>query len=262
MAIAPIPPARPAATVVLLRDGADGPEVYLQRRHAGMSFGGAWVFPGGRIDDADADPAIDARWDGPPPAAWAERLGLPVDQARGAVVAGCRETLEEAGVLLADRALPAATVADARRALLDGEPFAALLGAAGVRLATGLLRYWAWWVTPELETRRFDTRFFVAGLPPGMAVAAHSHEADRERWVPLRSAAADDDLPVAPPTQVTLRDLAAYGSVAEVLAGAGDRRIEQIMPGFSDGWILLPWGERLRPHPSLLRGRDQGRRDG
>jgi 8-oxo-dGTP pyrophosphatase MutT (NUDIX family) len=247
------PPALPAATVMLLRDGASGLEVYLQRRHAGMSFGGAWVFPGGRIDGADADPAIDARWEGPPPAAWAERLGMPLDQARGAVVAGCRETLEEAGVLLADRELPPATVAEARRALLGGEPFPALLDRIGVRLATGLLRYWAWWITPELETRRFDTRFFVAGLPSGMAAAAHSPEADRERWVPVRAAADDDDLPVAPPTQVTLRELAAHGSVDEVLAAAEGRRIEPIMPGFERGWILLPWGERLRPHPSLLR---------
>src|SRR4029453_12443683 len=98
VAVAP----RPAATVVLLRDGRDGPEAYLQRRPAGMGFAsGLWVFPGGRVDEADRDPAVDASWDGPPPAAWAERLGLPVDQARGQVVAACRETLEEAGLLLA-----------------------------------------------------------------------------------------------------------------------------------------------------------------
>jgi 8-oxo-dGTP pyrophosphatase MutT (NUDIX family) len=238
---------------MLLRDGSAGLEVYLQRRHAGMSFGGAWVFPGGRIDDADADPAIDALWDGPSPPAWAERLGMPVDQARGAVVAGCRETLEEAGVLLADRELPAEAVAEARRALLGGEPFAALLDRAGVRLATGLLRYWAWWITPELETKRFDTHFFVAGLPPGMAAAAHSPEADRERWVPVLGADDDEDLPVAPPTQITLRELAEHRTVDDVLAAAEGRDIQQIMPGFEDGWILLPWGERVRPHPSLLR---------
>jgi 8-oxo-dGTP pyrophosphatase MutT (NUDIX family) len=253
MATSATPPARPASTVILLRDGSGGLEVYLQRRHAGMSFGGAWVFPGGRIDEADADPAVDGRWDGPPPAAWAQRMGVPVDQARGAVVAGCRETLEEAGVLLADRELPAATVVAAREALLGGSPFAALLDRIDARLATGLLRYWAWWVTPEVETRRFDTRFFVAGLPPGMAVAAHFPEADRERWVPVRAAAADEDLPVAPPTQVTLRDLAAFARVDDVLAAAQHRPVEQIMPAFEHGWIILPWGERLRPHPSLLR---------
>lgn len=253
MASSEVSPARPAATVMLLRDGAGGLEVYLQRRHVGMSFGGAWVFPGGRIDDADADPAIDARWDGPPPAAWAARLDLPVDQARGAVVAGCRETLEEAGVLLADRELPPTTVAEARQALLGGEPFAALLDRIGVRLATGLVRYWAWWITPELETRRFDARFFVAGLPAGMAAAAHRPEADRERWVPVRAAATDEDLPVAPPTHVTLRELAAHGSVGEVLDAAEGRAIKPILPGFEHGWIVLPWGERLRPHPSLLR---------
>jgi 8-oxo-dGTP pyrophosphatase MutT (NUDIX family) len=253
MATPDIPPARPAATVVLLRDGTDGLEVYLQRRHTRMAFGGAWVFPGGRIDAADTDPAIDASWAGPAPASWAERLGLPLDQARGAVAAGCRETLEEAGVLLADGELSPETVAEARRALLDGEPFAALLGRLGLRLATDLLRYWAWWVTPELETRRFDTRFFVAGLPAGMAAAAHAPEADRERWLRLPATIPADDLPLAPPTQVTIAELGRFGSVAEVLAAGQDRKPERILPRLDNGWIVLPSGERVRPHPSLLR---------
>ena len=96
-----------AATVVLLRDGRDGLEAYLQLRPTGMGFaGGLWVFPGGRVDAADRDPAVDASWAGPPPSAWAERLGLPVGEARGHVVAACRETLEEAGLLLATRRSP------------------------------------------------------------------------------------------------------------------------------------------------------------
>ena len=98
MAVVP----RAAATVALLRDGRDGLEAYLQLRPARMGFaGGLWVFPGGRVDEADADPAVDATWAGPSPAAWAGRLGMAVGEARGHVVAACRETLEEAGLLLA-----------------------------------------------------------------------------------------------------------------------------------------------------------------
>ena len=87
MAVVP----RAAATVVLLRDGRGGLEAYLQLRPAGMGFaGGLWVFPGGRVDEADADPAVDAAWAGPSPAAWAGRLGMAVGEARGHVVAACR----------------------------------------------------------------------------------------------------------------------------------------------------------------------------
>src|SRR6266705_5882362 len=98
-----------------------------------MGFaGGLWVFPGGRIDAADADPAVDAIWDGPPPAAWAERMGVTAEQARGFVVAACRETFEEAGVLLAGRPPDALALEAGRRQLLGGQRgFAAMLGRLG-----------------------------------------------------------------------------------------------------------------------------------
>jgi 8-oxo-dGTP pyrophosphatase MutT (NUDIX family) len=218
-----------------------------------MGFaGGLWVFPGGRVDDADRDPAVDASWAGPPAAVWGERLGLPVDEARGHVVAACRETLEEAGLLLATPAPGADAVAQGRRELLDGSGgFAELLERLGVRLDTGRLRYWAWWVTPEEEPRRYDTRFFVAGLPAGAAVTAHLAEAERERWLPPGEAAADLDLPMLPPTRYTLRDLAAYGSVEEVLAATTDRRVERILPVLNGADLIMPWGERY-PVPALL----------
>jgi 8-oxo-dGTP pyrophosphatase MutT (NUDIX family) len=242
VAVAP----RPAATVVLLRDGRDGPEAYLQRRPAGMGFaGGLWVFPGGRVDEADRDPAVDASWGGPPPAAWAERLGLPVDEARGQVVAACRETLEEAGLLLATPAAGVEELAAARAELLAGATgFAELLARLGVRLDSGRLRYWAWWVTPEEEPRRYDTRFFLAGLPADAAVTAHLAEAERERWLPPVEAAADQRLPMLPPTRYTLRDLAGFGSVAEALAAAADRRVERVLPVLDGAELVMPWGER------------------
>jgi 8-oxo-dGTP pyrophosphatase MutT (NUDIX family) len=246
---------RPAATVVLLRDGPGGPEAYLQLRPVAMGFaGGLWVFPGGRVDAADRDPAVDGSWAGPPPEEWAERLGLPVDQARGHVVAACRETLEEAGLLLATPAPGAGELAEGRRELLAGSGgLAALLARLGVRLDTSRLRYWAWWVTPEEEPRRYDTRFFLAEAPADVAVTAHLGEADRERWLRPGEAAADLGLPMLPPTRYTLRDLATAGSVEEALAAAAGRRVERILPVLEGAELVMPWRERY-PVPVPLPG--------
>jgi 8-oxo-dGTP pyrophosphatase MutT (NUDIX family) len=249
--------ARAAATVILLRDGRDGLEAYLQRRPRGMGFaGGLWVFPGGRVDEADRDPAVEATWAGPSPTAWAERMGLGVDQARGHVVAACRETLEEAGLLLASPTPDVEELAAARRELLAGSAgFAELLARLGARLDTGRLRYWAWWVTPEAEPRRYDTRFFVAGLPADAAVTAHPAEAEGERWLPAARAAADQDLPMLPPTRYALRDLAAFGSVGEALAAAEQRRVERILPVLDGAELVMPWRERYPvPAPLLEAG--------
>jgi 8-oxo-dGTP pyrophosphatase MutT (NUDIX family) len=172
-------------------------------------------------------------------------MGLPVDQARGHVVAACRETLEEAGLLLATPAPGAGELAAARRELLAGSAgFAGLLARLGVRLDTGRLRYWAWWVTPEAEPRRYDTRFFLAGLPAEAAVTAHLAEAERERWLPAGRAAADQSLPMLPPTRYALRDLAAFGSVDDALAAAEGRRVERILPVLEGAELVMPWRER------------------
>jgi 8-oxo-dGTP pyrophosphatase MutT (NUDIX family) len=242
--------------VVLLRDGPAGLEAYLQRRQLAMGFaGGLWAFPGGRVDEADRDPAIDARWAGPPPAAWAERLGLEVPAARGHVVAACRETLEEAGLLLADPAPRAAELAAARQQLLAGGfGLAELLGGLGVRLDTGRLRYWAWWVTPEAEPRRYDTRFFLAGLGADVAVTAHLAEAAGERWLAPAQGAADWSLPMLPPTRYTLRDLAGFASVAAALAAAEGRPVERVLPVLDGAELVMPWQERY-PVPTLEPGR-------
>jgi 8-oxo-dGTP pyrophosphatase MutT (NUDIX family) len=239
---------------VLLRDGRDGLEAYLQRRPMGMGFaGGLWVFPGGRVDAGDRDRGVDARWAGPSPAAWGERLGLPVAEARGHVVAACRETLEEAGLLLASPAPPTGELAAARRELLAGSAgFAELLARLGVRLDAGRLRYWAWWVTPEIEPRRYDTRFFVAGLPDEAVVTAHLAEVERERWLPPAEAAADQDLPMLPPTRYTLRELAEHGTVEAALAAGTARRVERILPVLDGADLVMPWGERYPVPVPLL----------
>jgi 8-oxo-dGTP pyrophosphatase MutT (NUDIX family) len=243
-----IPAPRPSATVVLLRDGDAGLELYMQRRAAPIPNGGLWVFPGGRIDPGDADPALDASWTGPSPAVWAGRLDATVDEARGAVAAACRETLEEAGVLLADRPLAPGRVAAARSALLAGQALGEVLTALGAGVDTGLLRYWAYWVTPVGEPRRYATRSFLAALPEGVGVAPHKAEADQERWLTPAAAAADQAMEMLPPTRCTVRELAAFPTVAAALAAAVDRPAGPILPVIEGDDVILPWGERM-PRP-------------
>jgi 8-oxo-dGTP pyrophosphatase MutT (NUDIX family) len=236
--------ARPAATVLLVRDGPHGVQVYLQRRPRRFGFaGGLWVYPGGRVDEADADPAIAGRWSGPSPEAWARRLDCTVDRARAHVAAACRETLEEAGVLLGGPVPPATDLAAARRDLLAGtRTLAQTLDCLDVRLNTDRLRYWAWWVTPAGEPRRYDTRFFIAALPRDATVHAHTGEATDERWVDRRQPVAD--LPLLPPTHYTLRDITAFDTVADVLAAGRERVVDRIEPVLDSAAILLPWGDR------------------
>ena len=178
-AAAGLPPAVPrdAATVILVRPRAavGGVEVFLLRRTEALEFApGACVFPGGSVDERDADPAIaDAGWVGPAPAEIGRLLGISAGRARALVCAAVRETFEESGVLLAGPA-PAELVADGvvpvedRQRLLNGWlSLGELLSRHGLALRADLLTPWARWITPEISPRRFDTWFFAAALPPG-----------------------------------------------------------------------------------------------
>jgi 8-oxo-dGTP pyrophosphatase MutT (NUDIX family) len=225
-----VEPARPrdASTVILLRDSSDGPLVYLLRRVSSMKFApGAYVFPGGSVDPRDGDRAVGSS--GPSPAAWGTALGATETLARELVCAAVRETFEESGVLLAGPA-PDAIVPDTsgddweadRQALLDRSlSMAELLSRRGLVLRGDLLRPWAHWITPEIEERRYDTRFFVAALPEGQRTRDVSTESDQVTWVrpaDAVEAAGRGDMLMLPPTRVTLTELAGYASVADVLA--------------------------------------------
>lgn len=249
---APPVPAHDAATVMLLREGGRGVEVYLLRRVVSMAFAaGMYVFPGGRVDARDGDTEIG--WIGPPRTEWAAALGVPPDTAAALVCAACRETFEESGVLLAGESahdVVADTTGDDweadRAALVDRSlAFAALLYRRGLVLRTDLLRAWSRWVTPRLEPRRFDTRFFVAALPEGQRTRDVGGEADRVAW--LRPADALDgkkrgEIRLMVPTESTLMELADYGSVADVLAAAEQRTIAPVQPELEftdDGAVIV-----------------------
>ncbi len=236
---APPPPTRDAATIVLLRDAVSGLEAYLLRRVETMAFAARMhVFPGGRVDPADA--AAHTGWYGPHPEEWAQILSADAGLSRGLVCAAVRETFEESGVLLAGAGPDqVADVAgpewEADRLALIGreESLSGLLTRRGLALRADLLRPWAHWITPELEPRRYDTRFFVAALPPGQLTRDVGGEADATMWLTPAAAVKlheQGELDMLPPTIITLQELAEYATTSEVLSAAAGRDIAPVLP--------------------------------
>lgn len=256
---APAPEPRQAATVLLLRDGASGLEVYLLRRTKGMPFaGGMTAYPGGGVDPRDADKQIG--WAGPTPAEWASAFGCDEPMARELVCSAVRETFEEAGVLLAGPA-EGSVVPDVsgddweqqRQALLSRElSMTDLLADRGLVLRSDLLRPFAHWITPPMESRRYDTKFFVAALPSGQEARDVSGEADEAAWLSPAEALREHHAgtrPMLPPTSHTLSQLGRFADVASALAGSPPDTMEPITPGFEETpegrFAVLPNGVRV-----------------
>ena len=229
---------RPASTVMLLRDTDQGLSIFLLQRHSGMDFaGGVTVFPGGGVDDRDRNADID--WVGPEPAWWAQRFGVDEGLAVALVCAAARETFEECGVLLAGPT-GGQIVTDVApyhrfRAELVGKTlsFGEFLRQEELVLRADLMRPWANWITPvQGHTRRYDTFFFVAALPPGQRADGETSEADQVTWASPASALDEFSAGrsfLLPPTWTQLDTLARMGgTVADVLAA--DREIVAICP--------------------------------
>ncbi|WP_427886558.1 NUDIX hydrolase [Kribbella sp. GL6] len=231
-------PARPASTVILLRNAPL--EVYLLRRQRTMAFAaGMTVFPGGRVDPTDS--TVADSWFGPAPGWFGERLGCSAEMAAAYVAAAVRETFEESGVLLAgptpDAVVDDTTGADweADRVALETRElgFSEFLHRRHLLLRADLLRPWAHWITPEFEPKRYDTAFFVAALPAGQVTRDVTSESDQVTWIrPADAVQAVDagEMLMLPPTYVCCHDLTRYGDVPAILAAAGDREIRAIMP--------------------------------
>lgn len=218
----------PAASVLLLREraGGGGVELFLVRRHRKSAFmSDAFVFPGGKIDPDDG----------------------------GAEVAAVRELFEEAGVLLATPPLDGARQAEWRARLNARQAtLRELLAAEGLTLDVARLRYWARWITPSVEPRRFDAQFYLAELPPGQEPSFDQKETVDSVWVTPGEALEQQsagNLKLPPPQIRTMLELlpdAPHG-VARLFETA-DRRREHphpVMPRFAqvEGLLslLLPW---------------------
>ena len=274
----------PAATIVLL-SGDTPPGIFFVRRHAASAFmANAWVFPGGRLDVLDRDPRALGRLDGVDTRALIARMhGVEdAEAALALVVCAIRETFEEAGILLAtgpdgaalDLARRAALV-PARQALIHDEiSFPTLLVDLDVRLDGGALAYFDHWITPPIEKRRFDTRFFVARAPADQEPRHDARETTDSVWLDAAAALARHDIGdfgLAPPTFWILGELARHTDVPAVVDWAAERPVPAVRPTVvtADGalCIALP-GDPLYPgdaHPDgglhrvVWRGRSWSR---
>jgi 8-oxo-dGTP pyrophosphatase MutT (NUDIX family) len=250
-----VPVPRPASTVIVARPGSeDGFEVFLIKRHGASGFmAGAHVFPGGRVDESDA--AWEERLDGSAHAAAVELLGgdVPAPEAVAFAVAAVRETAEECGLFLARRGetpIGADEAAKLFARLKAKEPWDDIMREAGLVPDVAALRAMAWWITPEEEPKRYDTRFFLAEAPADQMADVDGHEATEGDWFSPRAALAayyGGDISLAPPTLATLEDLEPANTVAEAreLALPVDQPICPKLIAGDEGLVLALPGDPL-----------------
>ncbi len=236
--------ARSSATVIMLRDGTDGAhgagglEVFLLKRH-GLSdvLGGAFVFPGGKVDAADAKLDMAAHMDQPLGDLHTALNEPDIDALTAAslYVAALREAFEESGILFAHGATHEHAVR-ATALLREGQPFDAVLARMQLRLQTRSLAPWSRWITPlmpSVSSKRFDTRFFVAEVPVGQTAAHDNHEATESVWLKPRTALEqhrDGLIELAPPQIMTLAHLSRFANVQHAMADARGRKPPVIQP--------------------------------
>jgi 8-oxo-dGTP pyrophosphatase MutT (NUDIX family) len=244
---------RDSATVLVVRDGARELEVFMLERHLNSDvLGGAYVFPGGTVDEADRDPALADHVDGISDD-LARALG---EDALGLVVCAIRETFEEAGILLARHADGTPVrLEDPRWAAIRDELNArattalAVARDTGIRFAADLLRYWHRLVTPVQAPKRYDARFFIARMPDGQTPLHDAIETTASVWVEPQDAidrGRAGTLSIIYPTRKTLESIARYGGGHDVFDAAVGRPAEPVTPRVvienGEARIVLPDG--------------------
>ncbi len=215
------PFARPSSTVILLREAAAEPELFMVQRHVDSSFGAAYAFPGGVLDTADADghehcagrTAADANT-----ALALKRGGLDF------FIAAIRELFEETGVLLASHEIPIDELELLRKSLnCESQTWNNFVHDYNVRLQCDQLHYFSHWITPEKMPKRYNTRFFVAELPAGQVAHHDERELTNSKWITAAHALQAGEsglMTLHYPTRKTLESIAEHRSVAELLAWA------------------------------------------
>lgn len=247
---------RDAATVLLLRDGpvSGRPEVWMMTRVSEMVFAAnASVFPGGRVEEADAE----LPWTGRPADYLAERFGCEAEAARRFVGAAVRETYEETGVLLTTPRAPSHLSPLARGEVEAGRrSFHSVLTEHALAIDADALHPWGRWVTPAAEgaRRRYDARFFAAKLPPDAVAENLTTESIVAEWITpdaALAAAERGERMLMPPTQWSLMSLMEYATVDEILATSPERSLSPVRSKLSvddegQTWVTLPDGSRVR----------------
>ena len=217
---------RLAATVLLMRDGDRGPEVFMMQRPGSGDFPDLHVFPGGKVDGQDFLPDRATGLDD-------EQASLMIGVDAGGLrywVAAIRECFEECGVLLATREGDPVVLEDSvevdrfdrfRQSLVSGElDMERFCVCEKLELACDKLTYFSHWLTPETAPRRFDTRFFITRMPDGQATLAHVRETADDAWVLPRDALDEYEAgrwQMISPTLTTLESITQYENVAVML---------------------------------------------
>ena len=255
-----------ASTLVLIDDRPDL-HVFMMRRNARSVFvGDMWMFPGGGLDPQDSQANIADRCRGLTDEAATRRLEI---ETAGLAwwIAALRETYEEAGVLLASHATAAAIDAATAERLEEHRvrveaahhSFADVLREEGLQLELADMHYIARWITPQPSPRRYDTRFFLAAMPPGQTARHDNREAVHSEWIRPADALeewARGEMSMLPPTRGVLQLLATYEHSADTLADAAaqqddrDRPIKRLGSELDDR-LVLP-GDDDYEHPDAV----------
>jgi len=250
---------RDAATVILVRTLNESSwELFLARRHRRQSFmAGAFVFPGGQLEKSDCESELSSlvlAADSFHPEDLLQDNSLTPDRARGFFIAAIRETFEEAGIFLAgdsngnfinfQQEEAFARFTAHRQALNLGEiSFADVLRKENILLFPDALIPYSHWITPEGETKRFDTRFFLAELPQGQETVSDYKELTEFLWVTPQNALAmhlSRKIILMPPTLKTVMELTSFASVDELFAAAKKRILYPILPQIFAQGVKLP----------------------
>ena len=229
-----------AATVVLLRDAPSGLEVFLMKRHTRSDvLGGAYVFPGGKVDAADAELDMALHLDQPLTLLHAglNETDISAHTAGGLYVAAMREVFEESGILFAETVSgQLVDCALAAGLLREGQGFNAVLKQMALRLHTSSLVPWTRWITPtspSVMNKRFDTRFFISTLPAGQVAIHDDIETTDSLWLSPHVALEQywaGQIELAPPQIMSLVQLNRHASVQSVLIEARSRLPPLIQP--------------------------------
>ena len=228
-----------AASVILLRDSDQGMQVLLLKRHQASSvLGGAYVFPGGKLDQADQHPGLLAHLS-QSPATLRQRLAEPeisAERAAGLFVAAIREAFEECRILLGQNDSVTPDLQALQNALANGLSWSEAFQRLSLRFSTETLTPWTRWITPRQASvthKRFDTRFFITRVPADQTAEQDNHETTEALWIAPREALIqywDDQIELAPPQIMGLVQLARHPDTQSALTEAQSRLPPVVQP--------------------------------